>query len=117
MKTRSFIASLALLTASGVLVPADAQPRNPTHEAMAKLSASDRNERLSVVLRDEGCRVTRSFFQGFDKSGGATWNVACAKGPALSILIKNDTKGSTRVVECATLKAFRVECFKRFEDQ
>jgi hypothetical protein len=97
---------------------ASTQPKNPTHEAMTALSERDRNARLSYALRDERCQVTRSFFQGSDKFGGASWNVACANGEALSILINNDARGSTRILECSVLKAVaNIECFKKFRDQ
>jgi hypothetical protein len=117
MRTQAAALTVAVLFvfAAGV---ARAQTRNPTHEAIAALSDSERNERFSYVLRDEPCRVTRSFFQGFDKSGAASWNVACANGKALSILVNNDARGSTRILECSVLKAVaRIECFKRFQDQ
>ena len=108
------------LNAQSTPQPFVAQPpaRNSAHDAMAALSERDRNARLSYALQDESCRVTRSFFQGFDKSGAASWNVACANGKTLSILINNDARGSSRILDCAVLKALaNVECFKKFSDQ
>jgi NaMN:DMB phosphoribosyltransferase len=100
---------------SAALALAQGAPSNPIHDKLAALSETERNERLSVVVLDERCRVTRSFFQGMDKSGNAHWNVACANGKTLVIMINNDARGSTRVLECGVMKAVGgTECFKKF---
>ena|SRR2546425_5885483 len=92
--------------------PAEA---NPFHDRVIALSDAERNMIFSGVLIDERCVVTRSFFQGFDKNGNAYWNVACTSREPLSIQIMNDTRGSTRVLECSMLRLIaRTECFKKF---
>jgi len=82
-----------------------------------RLSDAGRNDELSALmaLSAEDCRVTRNFFQGFDKSRNATWNVACSNGKKLAITIYNDATGSTKILDCSVLKALaNVECFKKF---
>lgn len=69
---------------------------NPIHDKLAVSSENEQNEKLSYAVQDERCRVTRSFFQGFDKSGNAFWNVACANRKTLVIMIKNDAQGQPR---------------------
>jgi hypothetical protein len=106
------VAVTAALVASFLPV---ATVANPIHDKLAALSEKERNDRLTYAVQDEGCRVTRSFFQGFDKAGNAFWNVACANRKTLVIMIKNDAQGSTRVLECAFMKAMGgTECFKKF---
>ena len=79
------------------------------------MSETERNTILSYAVQEERCRVTQSFFQGFDTSGSAFWNVACANRKTLSIMINNDARGSTRVLGCSTIKAMGgTECFKKF---
>jgi hypothetical protein len=97
----------------GITMPAAAQ--NRFHAKLVAVSEKERNDRLSVVVVAESCRVIRSFFQGFDPSGGAHWNVACSNGKAFVVLINNDARGSTRVMECEILKITGGrECFKKF---
>jgi len=90
---------------------------NPAHEKLIALSEVGRNAALGYVVEDENCRVTRSFFQGVDNAGDAFWSVACANGKAFQIVIENNSRASTRVLECEVLKAVGgTECFKKFRD-
>ena len=73
MRLIGFAVVLTLLAGYQVL-PAEA---NPFHDRVIVLSDAERNKIFTAVLIDERCVVTRSFFQGFDKSGNAYWNVAC----------------------------------------
>ncbi len=100
--------AMLLLTSTTVLA-------NLIHDRLMASSEKERNEKLSYAVQDEGCRVTRSFFQGLDKSRNAFWNVACSNGKKLVIMIKNDRQGSTKVLECGVMKAMGgAECFKKF---
>jgi hypothetical protein len=100
---------------SMMIVPVAIASGNAIHDKLVALSEKERNDKLSYVAQDEGCRVTRSFFQGFDKSGSAHWNVMCANGKSFAIVIKNDAQRSTRVLECVVIKAMGgAECFKKF---
>lgn len=92
---------------------------NPAHLTLLKMGEKERNATLTAFMRQSGerCVVTRSFFQGIhEASGDAFWNVACQNSSALSIMIKNNATGSTKVLECGVMKAIaNVECFKKFK--
>ena len=70
-----------------------------------------------LVASGEKCpSVTRTFFQGSDKKQNAFWNVQCSNGKAFQILLLNDAKGSTRLLDCAVLKAVNGgTCFTKFK--
>lgn len=89
---------------------------NPTHDLVQQMSDSDRNAYFTKVLQDAGERcdaATKTMFQRRGNSGDAVWNVACHNKKSYSVVIHSDTKGSTMITDCATLKALHVErCFK-----
>lgn len=91
---------------------------NPAHNRLQQMSSGERNTFFAKFLQGSGERcdsVTRNFFQGTTKSGDAFWNVACRNGQAFVILISNDAQGSTKILNCAMLKAMNAgECFKKF---
>ena len=52
--------------------------------------------------------------QGMDKTGAAIWNVACSNKSSYVIMVYNDAQGSTKILDCAVLKAVGGgECFKK----
>ena len=91
---------------------------NKAHGMIEKMPDKDRNSTLTTFLKNSGedCgSVTRNFFQGFDKSRNAFWNVACSNKKSYVIMINNDSVGSTKIMSCAVLKAVNAgECFKKF---
>lgn len=104
-----------LIVMIGVLLSGPAWA-NPTHDLVQQMSDQDRNGYFTKVLQDAGehCdEATRTAFQRRGNSGDAIWNVACRNKKSYSIVIHSDTKGSTMITDCATLKALHVErCFK-----
>jgi RNA polymerase subunit RPABC4/transcription elongation factor Spt4 len=95
-----------------------AETSNPGHNALMRMTPSDRAKFLGQVVESGGTTVcgnpTRSFFQGFDKYKGAYWNVACSNGMAYSVQIAADKGGSTKVLDCGLLKILtKVECFEK----
>jgi hypothetical protein len=106
-----------VLIASFLLAPLAAEA-NPFHNRLVALSEAERHAVFNGVLADERCVVIRTFFQGFDKDRNAYWSVGCRSRGALQVMIRNDASGSTRVLECSTLRVVaRVECFKTFSEQ
>ena len=91
---------------------------NPAHDILAGMSEAKQRETLAGLLTNSGERcpsVTRVFFQGSAKNGDAFWNAQCSTGQAFSIQINNDSKGSTRLLDCKVLKAVGGgTCFKKF---
>ena len=91
---------------------------NRTHAHLQALSDPQRAAVLARIVRSggESCSsVTRSYFQGSDRTGAAFWNVQCAGGKSWSILIRNDATGSARLLDCEALEAAQAgTCFRRF---
>lgn len=91
---------------------------NEAHGMIEKMPDKDRNTTFTDFLKKSGedCdSVTRNFFQGFDKYKNAFWNVACSNKKSYVIMINNDAVGSTKIMNCAVLKAINAgECFKKF---
>jgi hypothetical protein len=104
-------AAFILIAAAGVVLA------NPAHDKLIALDEADRAVALAMMLHRSGerCVVSRTFFQGLDKERNAYWNVGCDKRGPLLIQIRNDRDGSTRILECSTVKAMGgAECFKKF---
>jgi len=94
---------------------------NKANDILQSQSEKTRQATLTTFLKTSGeaCdTVTRSFFQGIDKSTGAAfWNVACKDTHSYAIMVNNDATGSTKVLSCAMLKAVNAsECFKKFKE-
>jgi hypothetical protein len=89
---------------------------NPANTKLQSMSESERQKTMTQFMRSSGenCTVTRTFNQGSTKTGDAIWNVQCQNGKAFVILLKNDAKGSTSIMDCAVLKKINAgECFKK----
>jgi len=105
----------------GLSLSADVVSANKAHHILSDKTNQERNEALTVLLiqSKEDCdAVMRNFFQGFEPDGGAFWNVACGNGRSYIILIENDARGSTRIMDCALIKSLtkgRNECFKKLK--
>ena len=98
------------------------QPANQAYQILLRMTAGQRQQAFSKVLSTNGesCPggVVRTFYQGMDKSGTATWDVACKNGRALAVSIANDANGSTKIQECSSpKKAGGASCFKTFAVQ
>ena len=90
---------------------------NPAHGRLQQMTSGERNTAFAKFLQGGGQRcdsVTRTFFQGSTKSDDAIWNVTCRDGQMFAVLIYNDTKGSSKILSCTTLKAIHAgDCFKK----
>jgi hypothetical protein len=92
---------------------------NPAHDALVSSGEQARSRRLGDVIRSvkEECpNVSRTFYQGSDREGNATWNVRCTHGTDYAVLVKPD--GATRVLPCEMLERVTgVRCFTPFDSQ
>lgn len=115
MNAKSMV--LAAMTLVVFLIPG-LTLANKAHGMIEKMPEKDRNSTFTTFLKNSGedCgSVTRNFFQGFDKSRNALWNVSCSNKKSYVIMINNDSVGSTKIMSCALLKAVNAgECFKKF---
>lgn len=112
-------AGALLLGLLGGLPGHAAEASNPAQDRMLAMSEVDRSAALLRIVESSGqfCRtVARTFFQGEDAKGNAFWNIECEEGRAYAVLIKNDEKGSTRVLSCQRLTAIGGgECFRKLD--
>ena len=92
---------------------------NPAHERLSSMSEQERRSALAAFLVKSGEKcpvVTKTFYQGSDKKGSAMWNAACTGGGSFVIQVNNDSKGSTRILNCNVLKAVNGgACFTKFK--
>jgi hypothetical protein len=110
--------------ASQVQSPA-AQVKSPTvkptgniaHDQLISFPPEVQMFALSRVLTDEHCNANRVYYQGMSKDHTAFWSVGCANGRSYEVSIYADKKGSTKVLDCATLKAVAgTNCFEKFKN-
>ena len=111
-------ARIKVLIAFGAMGYSQIGYPNEAHQIVSRMSDSQRNSTFEKFMARSGedCpTVQRNFFQGTDKRGNATWNVACSNKKSFAITIYNDSQGSTKILNCAALKAVaNVDCFKKF---
>lgn len=92
---------------------------NPAQDLLLAMNESSRQKAMSGLLSASGekCPVSsRTFYQGSDNRGNAFWNVACSGGHAFVVQVMNDSKGSTKILDCAILKAMNAgTCFTKFK--
>lgn len=89
---------------------------NRANDRMLDSSETARATAFTKVLERSypGCgAVTRTFYQGIDaNTNDAIWNVECIGGQRYSINVSSDAAGSTKALDCRTLKAVTgVDCF------
>lgn len=106
---------------AALLLPAcysGAASANEAHEILSRMSEAKRNATFATFMQRSGepCgTVARTFFMGFDSRRDAHWSVACSNKKAFAVMIKNDSAGSTRILDCKVLKAVaKMDCFKKF---
>src|SRR5262245_1574829 len=118
MRRHHLASSLLVLLA---LVGANSAQANEAHKLLMDMSEGKRAHALSALLEKSGEKcpgAKRTFYQGSDKKGNAFWNVECAGGGGSWVIqINNDRNGSTRIVECAVMKALKgPACFTKFKN-
>jgi hypothetical protein len=72
----------------------------------------------AVGSSGDNCTGSKAFFMGTGSNSEAYWSVRCTNRHAFQVKIFADAGGSTKVLDCAVLKAMSgVECFQRFAGQ
>ena len=65
---------------------------------------------------EDQCTGTRVFYMGVGDQEGY-WTIGCSNGRSYEIRVKNDTEGTSEVVDCQLLKALGVDaCFHTVEE-
>jgi hypothetical protein len=108
--------SLMCLTLAGAGAAAQADEGHKFHKYLMSLSEGERNQRLTELLVQlpDRCVVERNFFRGLDQKGAAMWSAGCANKKAYAIMILDDAKGSTRILDCKVMmERAQVDCFSK----
>jgi hypothetical protein len=88
---------------------------NIAHDRLLTLPASAQAYGLGVIV-NEGCIGQSAFFMGQDQqTKEAYWSVRCANGKSYEVRIEPNSTGSTDVVDCELLKAFKTSCFVKLD--
>ena len=93
---------------------------NPAHEKLLSIADSKRKLVFAAFLTQSGescSSVTKTFYQGSDKTGNAFWNATCLKADSYVIQVNNDAQGSTKILNCKILKVINAgTCFTKFKN-
>jgi hypothetical protein len=93
---------------------------NDAHNILMGMSDANRKTAFAGLLNasNESCgQVTQTFFHVIDGTGAAQWAVRCSNKRAYLISVANDKGGSTRILDCATLKLMtKMDCFAEWKD-
>jgi hypothetical protein len=95
------------------ILPAPCGTENAGHDQLMALPDRTRLLSLATIVK-KNCVGTRAFFMGMASNHNAYWSVACANGKSYVVEIAPDEKGSTLVLNCATLSREKINCFERF---
>jgi len=90
---------------------------NVTHDRLLGLGASAQALLLGQIV-GEGCIGEYPFYMGMDKEANAYWSVRCTDGKSYQVQIQPNATGSTRVMDCALLKAVtKLSCFVKLDQR
>ena len=90
---------------------------NPMHEALQRLSASDRQQALGSSVNGAGfpCSPTGHLYLGRHTDDSHFYTVTCARGESYMVTVSPDEAGSTSVRDCDIARMFDVDCMRRFD--
>lgn len=97
----------------------DDTTENTGHNMLAEMGDTKRNSTLAHLVQgsDNVCLGESNFFQGFDESTNAYWNVRCTNGEAYLVQVLNDAAGSTQILSCSILEEVGGNpCFTTFQE-
>ena len=109
---------MRLLIALAVLVSSAAGAATVAEQIVALPEAKQKTMfARSITASGEHCpSVTRLLYQGSSSDGAGLWSVACSGGKDWQVLVKNDSVGSSKVLECSVLKAVGGgQCWQTFK--
>ena len=87
--------------------------QNAANDLMLAKSADEQALALGLVA-GEGCHGRRAFYMGISPTDhSAYWSVRCSNGRSYEVQIAADSTGSTRILDCAVVKALNMNCFKK----
>ena len=91
---------------------------NPAHDKLMSMSEESRNAAFARLLSSSGERcpaVSRSMYQGSSKDGAVFWSLQCKPGESFQLMLENNARGSSKLLNCKVVKALNAgECFRKF---
>lgn len=100
-----------------LLISTSAAWGNETDRLLGARTTTEQANLLALTVQSSGdpCNTpSRPFRMGIDRQGTAIWSVACSNGKSYAVSISSNASGSTKVLDCAALKAIvKVDCFKK----
>lgn len=86
---------------------------NSTNDTILALSPEKQAVALAHAVQS-GCVGQDSFYNGM-RNDSAFWSIRCTNGQSYMVEIQSDASGSTRVLDCTTMKAVGANtCFQKF---
>lgn len=87
---------------------------NPAYELLQKSTLRERARVLGTAIESAGyiCEPTEVVLMGLSKDEIAFYTVACENGRAYMIAVQPDAGGSSRVTDCAVIKAIGANCWE-----
>jgi hypothetical protein len=87
---------------------------NVANDRLLALSGAEQAAALGAAVQ-AGCHAQNAYYMGINrKTGQGFWSIRCTNGDSYAVMIEPDSVGSTRVLECSTLKAVAgTNCFEK----
>ena len=89
--------------------------KNPGHDTLIKMDVDARNKKLADTV-EKSCKVCprgmKTYFQGFDSSAKAYWNVRCRRGDYLLLFPRKMNEG-IGIVSCDVVDKSGYPCWER----
>ncbi|MFL2526696.1 MAG: hypothetical protein ACJ0Q3_04350 [Candidatus Azotimanducaceae bacterium] len=89
--------------------------KNRGHDTLIKMDVDARNRKLADTVEKTGkvCpKGMKTYFQGFDSSSKAYWNVRCRRGDYL-LLFPRDRNEGIGIVGCDVVEKAGYPCWER----
>lgn len=90
---------------------------NPANVQISALTEAKRKEFFTAFMKRSGesCIANRTFLQGTAGNGDVYWNIGCTNEKSYVVEIKNNSAGSTKILECRIYRLVtKLDCFKKF---
>ena len=89
--------------------------KNPGNDTLIKMDVDARNKKLAETIRQSGrvCpKGIKTYFQGFDASAKAYWNVRCRRADYLLLFPRKMSEG-IGIVNCEVVEKAGYPCWER----
>ena len=109
------ISWLALSSISSADQFSNEMRKNPGNDTLIKMDVDARNKKLAETIRKSGrvCpKGMKTYFQGFDGSGKAYWNVRCRRADYLLLFPTKMSEGIA-IVNCEVVEKAGYPCWER----